>query len=79
MAANISWTEVPDGQPDTGYNFSSRMFSFVCTERRVAGTLAILTNTTQAAEDECAMGAGAWTVTRARMISGVRFSWWVSS
>ena len=43
--------------------------------RGVAATVQILINMTDEACSTCAMGAGAWTVTRERVAMGVRFSW----
>jgi hypothetical protein len=55
---------------DNYYNVSDpsqRRFSFVCTSIRVAAVVNILTNTTEDSYEQCAMGAGAFTATQARV------------
>jgi hypothetical protein len=62
--------QVPEGEADTFYNVSDpsqRRFSFVCTSVRVASVINTLTNATDEAFEQCAMGAGAFTATQARV------------
>jgi hypothetical protein len=88
VSRNISWSEVPDPGPggmplaSNGSSSSSSAepmtFSFVCGgTRRVAATINILANRSAGADAECALGAGAFTVTQERLRLGVRFSWCV--
>mmetsp|Transcript_13714 Transcript_13714/g.33767 ORF Transcript_13714/g.33767 Transcript_13714/m.33767 type:complete len:155 (-) Transcript_13714:106-570(-) len=89
VSRNISWTEVPDPGPggmplaaSWSSNSSSAQepitFSFVCGTQRVAATISILGNRSAGGDAECALGAGAFTVTQERLRTGVRFSWCVS-
>ena len=64
--------DIRGNAPDSN---SSKTFRFVCTARRVAAMINVLVNGSEAAYTECAMGTGAFTVTRERVKMGARFSW----